>query len=341
MALADRPDASSFPRERHDASGRDATTPGSIPARGWKELLGRVAGRLKTDHVSLLAAGVAFKALLALFPAIVAAISIWGLVASPTQITSQLTNVTTALPESAATLLEDQMDGVASGGSQSLSIALVVSILLALWSASGGVAGLIEGCNAAYDEVDQRKFPVKRGLALLLTVGAIVFLIVTVGLIVVLPAALGALGLGPAGELAIQVGTWPLLAVVVATSFVVLYKIAPDRDTPKTQWVRSGAMIATVLWLIGSALFTLFVNNFGTFGETYGAFAGIIVLMLWLMLSAFVVLLGPEINAESERQTAIDTTVGTEQPRGSREARVADTVPEDRREVGRNDRPRP
>lgn len=321
--------------ERLDA-GRDAQRPSKLGRQGWKAVLGRVVAELKRDHVSLLAAGVAFKSLLALFPAIIAAISIWGLMASPEQMTRQLSRPLSAMPEGAATLVEQQMSDVAGRDPGQLSIALAVAVLIALWSASGGTAGLVEGCNAAYNEVDERGFLRKRGLALLLTLGAIVFLVVTVGLVAVLPAALSDLGLGGTAERVIRIGTWPVLAVLVMGALVTVYKYGPDRATPRTRWVTWGAAIATLLWLAGSAVFTLLVERFGTFGETYGAFAGIIVLMLWLFLAAFVVLLGAEINAEVERQTGVDTTVGSPAPMRARGAVVADTTPrdhaEDRRE---------
>jgi membrane protein len=318
-------------------AGRDAERPTDIPGPGWKAIGKRVVASLKTDHVSLLAAGVAFKGLLALFPSIVAMISIWGLVADPAEVTDQLAGLTAALPSGAAELLQDQMAAVAAGDDATLGVALVVSVLLALWAASGGMAGLIEGINAAYDEVDRRKFPVKRGLALLLTLGAIVGLLLTIGLIAVLPALLGELGLGRVGELAVRIGTWPALALLAIGGLALLYKVSPDRDQPRLRWASGGAIVATVLWLLGSAVFTLYVENFGNFGETYGTFAGIIVLMLWLMLTAFVVLLGAEINAETERQTHHDTTVGDPEPLGARGADAADVTPEqwERRQGGR------
>jgi membrane protein len=309
--------------------GRGATSPGEIPGKGWKAIGKRVVTELKRDHVSLLAAGVAFKGLLALFPAIIAAISIWGLVASTEQMAQQLSGLLQVLPDDAASLIEQQMTAVAAGDPGTLSIALALSIVIALWSASGGTAGLIEGCNAAYNEVDQRKFPVKRGLALLFTLGAIVFLALAIALIAVLPVVLGGLGLGEAGELAVRIGQWPLLAALVIAALAAIYKYGPDRDRPRMRWVSTGAIVATLLWLLGSAGFTLYVENFGNFDETYGTFGGIIVLMLWLFLSAFVVLLGAEINAEVERQTARDTTEGAPEPIRTRGAIAADTTPDD------------
>ncbi|MFA9446555.1 YihY/virulence factor BrkB family protein [Egicoccus sp. AB-alg6-2] len=316
-------------RRSADRDGQDAAQPTDISSSGWKAVGKRVVTELKNDHVSLLAAGVAFKGLLALFPTIIAAISIWGLVADPQQIEQQMEGLTGYLPADAASLIEGQMTQVAEGGTGALSFALAISILLALWSASAGMAGLMEGVNAAYNEVDRRKFPKKRGLALGLTFGGIIFLLVTLGLIAVLPAVADQLGLGRAGELAVRIGQWPLLALLVIGGLAFIYKVAPDRDDPQLKWVTVGAVVATVLWLIGSAIFTLYVENFGSFGETYGAFAGIIVLMLWLYLTAFIVLLGAEINAEQERQTTNDTTVGQPKPIGERGAYAADTRPED------------
>ena len=307
--------------------GAGADQPTEIPGGGWKQIGKRVVAEIKDDHLSLLAAGVAFKALLALFPAIVAAISIWSLVAEPQQMVSAAESFASGLPSGASELLTNQVSNVAQSQQSTLSIALAISVALALWSASGGMAGLMEGTNAAYDEVDERKFPIKRGLAILLTLGAIVFLFITVGLLTVLPALLGSLGLGQAARIGVQVGQWVLLTLVMTVALAVIYKVGTDRDDPQFRWASAGAVIATVLWLIGSALFTLYVNNFGSFGETYGTFAGIIVLMLWLFLTAFVILLGAEINAEMERQTDRDTTVGDPQPMGRRGAQPADSKP--------------
>ncbi|MFO7960123.1 MAG: YihY/virulence factor BrkB family protein [Nitriliruptoraceae bacterium] len=308
--------------------GRAARTPTDIPAAGWKELLQRVVTKLKEDHVSLLAAGVAFKALLALFPALIAAVSLWGLLADPETITEQIAGLVDALPEEVAGIIEQQLTQIAGGGAGALSFTLVVSILLALWSASAGMAGLMEGCNAAYDEVDRRSFVHKRGLALVFTVVGVVFLLLTLGLIAVLPALLGTLGLGSAGQLAVRIGQWPLLALLAMGAISLIYRYAPDRAEPQLKWVTGGAGLATILWLLASAAFTVYVEVAGSFAETYGALAGVIMLMLWLYLTAFSILLGAEFNAEVERQTVVDTTAGDPQPMGQRNAHVADTHPQ-------------
>ena len=309
--------------------GAKADAPQEVPAKGWLAATKRAAGELKDDHVSLLAAGVAFKALLALFPAIVAAITVWSLVSSPQVITQQTSSFTSALPSGAGSLLENQMTSVAESGSSTLGLALIISLALALWSASGGMAGLMEGVTAAYDEVDERMFPIKRGIAILLTIAAIVFLVVTIGLVAVLPGVLGSLGLGSVVQILIQVGKWVALVLLFMAACAVVYKFGADRDQPETKWATPGAIVATLLWILGSVAFTLYVNNFGSFGETYGSFAGIIVLMLWLMLTSFCILFGAEINAELERQTTQDTTTGEDQPMGERGAQPADTKPGD------------
>ncbi len=313
-----------------DGVGRSATTPTDIPARGWKEVLQRVASELKADHVSLLAAGVAFKALLAVFPALIAAVSLWGLLADPQTITAQIAGLAEQLPDRAAGIIEDQLTQVAGTSAGALSGTLAVSILLAFVSASGGMVGLIEGCAAAYDERDERSFIQKRGLALAFTVAGAVFLLLALGLIAVLPAVIGGLGLGSTVELLVRIAQWPLLALLAIVAMALVYRYAPDRNEPQLRWVTGGATLATVLWLLASVGFSFYIQVAGSFAATYGALAGVIVLMLWLYLTAFAILVGAEFNAESERQTAVDTTVGEARPMGERGAIVADALPDQR-----------
>ena len=266
--------------------------------------------------------------MLAVVPALVAAITIWGLVAEPGQIVEQITAWTSALPADASSVIVEQAERATSEDSEALSIGLVVSLAAVLYSASGGMNGLIKGVNAAYDEQETRGFLKLRGLALGLTVGALAFVLVALGLVAALPAALGNLGLGDAARVGLNVARWPLLAVIVAAALAVIYRFAPDRDAPRFAWVSPGALVATVLWLIGSALFSLYVSQFGNYANTYGALAGVVVLLLWLFLTAAIVLLGAEINAEAEHQTVRDTTTGRPEPIGQRDARAADTVGE-------------
>jgi membrane protein len=315
-------------RSNGDAAGREAKRPSEIPSRGWFAVLKRVKAEVKEDNVTLLAAGVAFYAMLAIFPAIIAVVTVYGMVADPAQVESQVSEFAKSLPSGADQLLTTQLENVTSAGRQSLSIGLVLSLLAMLWSASSGVQGLVKGLNLVYDERESRGFLKLRGLSLLLTLGAILMAVVAIALVAVFPAVIGDLGLGQAGELAASIARWVVLALLVLSALAVLYRHAPDRANPRWRWVSGGAVVALVLWLLGSIGFSWYVDNFGKYNQTYGALAAVIILLLWLFLSAFVVLLGAELDAETERQTARDTTTGPERPMGERDAEVADTLGE-------------
>jgi membrane protein len=306
--------------------GDDARTPAQIPARGWWQVTKRAFAEGKTDNVPILAGGVAFFAFLALFPAMIAALTLYGLVSDPATVAGQISSLAQLLPETARPLVTDQLNSVAAGGGGALSVGLIVSLLAAVWSASGGTMNLIKATNVAYDEDESRGFIKLRGIALLLTLGAVVFLLLAVALVAVVPALFNALGLAGVGLVIAQIVRWVLLVVLVVVALAIVYRVAPDRDAPRFAWVSTGAIVATVLWVIGSILFSLYVSNFGSYNKTYGALAGVIVLMLWLYLTSYVVLLGAEINAESEKQTSRDSTVGPEAPRGQRGAEAADDV---------------
>jgi membrane protein len=321
---------SDSPRQpgRQQAPGRDAARPTEIPARGWLDIVKRTQKEVKTDNVTLTAAGVAFYSMLAIFPALIAVVTIYGLVAEPTDVQRQVDSFAENMPPGAGELLTDQLDRIVRTRQSSLSIALVISLAAALWSASAGIQALIKGLNIAYHEQETRGFVKLRGLALLLTIGGIVVVLGALALIAVLPAVLRNLGLGRAGELAISIGRWPALVVLVAVALAVLYRLGPDRATPRLRWVSWGAAAAVVLWVAVSAGFSYYVSNFGKYGQTYGSLGAVIVLLLWLWLSALAALIGAELDAEIERQTARDTTTGPERPMGERDATVADTLGE-------------
>jgi membrane protein len=311
-----------------DAAGRDAERPSQIPPRGWFAVLKRVKAEVKEDNVPLLAAGVAFYAMLAIFPAIIALVTIYGMVADPAQVESQVGEFAKSLPSGADQLITGQLKNVVNAGRQSLSIGLAVSLLAVLWSASGGIQGLVKSLNLVYDERETRGFIKLRGLSLLLTLGAIVVAVVALVLIAVFPGVIDNFELGKAGELAASIVRWIVLALLVLVALAVLYRFAPDRANPRWRWVSGGAVVALVLWLLGSIGFSWYVDNFGKYNQTYGALAAVIILLLWLFLSAFAVLLGAELDAETERQTARDTTTGPSRPLGQRDAEVADTLGE-------------
>lgn len=314
----------------NDDRGRTAESPTEIPALGWKDTALRVKDEISDDHTSLVAAGVSFFGFLAFVPGLAAAISIYGLVSEPAQVENQLSSLLGNLPEEAQQLVTDQISRLAGQSTGALTWGTIVAVGLALWAASSGMSNLIEAVNVAYDEEDDRSFVVKRGLALLFTLGTIA---------VIFAAAFGVSTVGPwvreitgsnAAGLAAQVVTWLLAGVAFVVGIAVLYKAGPNRDDPEWRWVSVGSIVAMTLWLVASVLFRVYVANFASYNETYGSLAAVVILLFWLYITCFVVLLGAEINAELEHQTRADTTVGADRPMGRRDAEMADTLGESR-----------
>ena len=314
--------------EARAARGRTADTPRQMPAAGWRDVLWRTKNEMSRDNLSLVAAGVAFYALLAIFPAIAATVSIYGLVADPQTVEQQLAATSQVLPEQARSIIEEQLKRVTSGASAALSLGAIFSLLLALWSANKGTQSLITALNIVYDEEEKRGFVRLTLISLALTLGIILFVLVCIVAIAVMPALLGNLGLPESVRQLASWLRWPLLGLAFVIGLAVFYRFAPSRDEPRWRWVNWGAVLATVLWLIGSVLFSWYVSNFGSYNETYGSIGAVVVLMMWFWVSALIVLLGAELNAEMEHQTERDTTRGDDQPMGMRGAYVADTVGE-------------
>jgi membrane protein len=288
----------------------------------------RVRQQISEDNISMIAAGVAFYGLLAIFPAITAFVSIWGLVADPAQVEQQFAALEGIVPADAWALLNEQLRSVASSSSASLGWGVALGILVALWSAGAGVRALISALNIAYDEDEKRGFIKLYAVGFLLTVcligGAVLALIV----IVAVPVALQFLPLGGLSSTLISVLTWLVMAAIVVFGLGVLYGYGPSRSRAQLRWITWGAIAAAILWLLASLLFQVYVANFANYTATYGSLGAVIALLMWLWVSAFVVLLGAELNAEMEHQTRKDTTTGPEKPLGARGAYVADHVGE-------------
>ncbi|MET0694084.1 MAG: YihY/virulence factor BrkB family protein [Propionibacteriaceae bacterium] len=306
--------------------GADADKPTQIPAKGWVQVLKRGWAEAKTDQVPLLAAGVAFFSFLSLFPLLIALVLVYGLVADPATVAQQVSDLSKQLPPEAASLITGQLTALTSTPPRSLGFGLILSILIALWSASGGVGQLVTAVNTAYDEEEKRGFIKKKALALGLTLAAIVFMVIVISLLAVAPALVNLFD-NTVIRFLLQAARWVLLIALFAVALAVLYRVAPDRDAPKMRWVSVGATIATVLWVIASIGFTIYVTSFGSYAKTYGAIAGVVVLLLWLWITFYAILLGAEINAESEEQTVNDTTKGPAEPIGQRGAVKADSTP--------------
>jgi membrane protein len=309
--------------------GADADKPTEIPARGWWQVTKRAWAESKVDQVPLMSAGVAFFAFLSLFPALIAAVLIYGLVTTPEQVQAQVESISSIVPASARSLITDQLTSLASAPSKGLGIGLVIAVAAALWSASGGVGNLISAVNIAYDENETRGFVKRKGLSLLMTIGAILFFGVALAAVAVFPAVIAATDPPTVVRVLAQVARWVVLLIAVVVALAVLYRYAPDRDDPKMRWASVGAAVATVLWVLASVAFSLYAS-FGSYGKTYGSLAGVVVLLMWLWLTTYAVLLGAEINAEAEQQTVKDTTTGPEQPLGRRDAVKADSLPDER-----------
>lgn len=321
-------DAVSYAQVMAEAGGRgrDASHPWQIPAAGWLDVAVRVKFQIKRDDVSLLAAGVAFFAMLSLVPTLVALVSLYGLFADPADIQRSVDDTLRAAPDEVRQLVSTQLARIVATSSSGLRFGVAVGLAAALWSASAGMKHLMGALTLAYDETEDRSFFGVRGRALALTLGSLVVAGVSVFGLVVVPSEFGPGGVSGAVRDVLEVVRWPVLAVVVLTCVALLYRLAPNRRAARFVWVSPGAVIATVVWVLASVGFSVYTNNFGDYNETYGFLSAVIVIMLWLYLSAFAVILGAEINGELERQTVVDTTVGPAREIGDRGAYVADAL---------------
>lgn len=306
--------------------GREARTPSEVPPPGWRDILLRVKQRISHDRLSIIAAGVAFYALMAIFPALVALVALYGLAFDPQQVADQVGALGSMLPKEAADILLGELRDLTQTDRTALGAGAIVGIVLAFWSASSGIRTLMQALNVAYNEDEKRGFFRFYGTALLLTLGALVGFACVIGIIVALPLAASFLGLGPIAGTLVSLVRWPIVAIAVIVGLAIVYRYGPSREKPRWSWVSHGAVFATALWLAGSVLFSLYVGHFGSYNKTYGAAGAVVILLTWLLLSAYIVLIGAEINAESERQTRRDTTTGAEKPLGERGAYAADTV---------------
>ncbi|MCI2394027.1 YihY/virulence factor BrkB family protein [Aliiroseovarius sediminis] len=306
------------------ARGRDAQTPTDIPSSGWMDIAARIARRVGRDRISLIAAGVAFFGILALFPAITALLAVGGLVLDPGVIVSQMDRFEGVIPADALSIIRTQATSVTQA--EGLELTLILSIGLALWSSSRGVATLCDGLNIVYEEDEKRGFFKRNAIFLLLTALLMMGILVAIGVIVALPLVLQFLSLDPIADLATRVGTWILLLGITIAGISILYRFGPSRSNARWRWISTGSIFACIGWMGASFAFTIYVSNFASYNESFGAIAGVIILLMWLWLSAMVILIGGKVNAEMEHQTRKDTTTGPDKPMGERGAVMADTL---------------
>ena len=317
-ARAAAPDAS----ER----GRHADSPAQIPARGWWDILKRTFNEVSEDRVLTEAAGITFYSLLALFPAVAAMVSIYGLFAEPATIAQNLEVLGTVVPEGGMQIIEEQVKRITSKPNAALGLGAIIGLLTALWSSNQAMKAFVDALNVVYGEKEERSFVRRTLLTLAFTVAGILFILLATVSVVVVPVALNFVGLGGTAETLISLARWPVMLLVVGLFLACLYRFGPDRALKKWRWVTWGSFTAAVLWGAVSAGFSYYVSNFGNYNETYGSLGAVIGFMTWIWISSTVVLVGAELDAEIEHQTARDTTVGPEKPLGARGAKMADQV---------------
>lgn len=318
-------DASSIGSTETDR-GRLADSPSEIPVKGWKDILLRVVSNIGDHRILSLAAGMTYYSLLAIFPALAALVAIYGLFADTGTIAKHLDQASGFMPSGAIDVAREQLTRVVSKGNQTLGLTSIIGLAVSLWSANAAMKSLFDTLNIVYDEKEKRGFFKLNGMSLAFTLAAIALVLAALGAVVVLPVVLNYLWLSNLADLLIRVLRWPAMFLVVAFALAWIYRFGASREAPRWRWISWGSVAATVLWLGASGIFSWYAASFGKFNETYGSLGGAVGFMTWLWISAIVILLGAELDAEMEHQTARDTTTGTPKPIGKRGAHMADTL---------------
>jgi membrane protein len=315
-----------FRRAHEHGRGRHATHPLQIPWKGWYDILWRTYREMNSDRLLSIAGGVSFFILLAIFPAITALVSAYGLFFNASTITNNLSLLNDVVPGNVLGIVHEQASRIASNSGRALSIGIVVGILVSLWSAMSGVKAMIDALNVIYEQKECRSFLKLNLVALVFTLAGFAAFLLAMATIVVLPLILSPIGLGSLTETVTRIARWPLLLIVLLIGLAVLYRYGPDRRKARWEWVTVGSVFAAVTWIVASFLFSWYLASFANYNATYGSLGAVVGLMIWLWISTIVVLLGAELNAEIEHQTARDSTIGAEKPLGARGAVMADTV---------------
>jgi membrane protein len=313
-------------RAQEPGRGRHAAAPWEIPWAGWKDILWRTYQQINEDRVLAVAAGVVFYGLLAIFPAITAVVSLYGLFAKASTINEHLSLVAGLLPGGAVDIVQEQVNRLVSKGDAKLGFGFIFGLGVALWSANAGMKAIIDALNVVYDEKEKRGFIKLNLVSLAFTLAALASVLLAVGAVVILPLILGYIGLSDMSSLLLRLLRWPVLLALIIVGLAGLYRYGPSRKEPRWQWLTVGSVFAAVAWIVSSALLSWYLANFANYDATYGSLGAAIGLMMWMWISAIVILLGAELNAEIEHQTAKDSTVHGDKPLGGRGAAMADTV---------------
>jgi membrane protein len=306
--------------------GRRADTPLHIPWAGWRDIFWRTYAQIQNDRLLSLAAGVVFYSLVALVPALAAGVSVYALFANAATIGKHLSIVADIVPAGTLDMLSGEITRIAAKSEGRLTVGFLVGLAIALWSANAGMKSIFDALNIIYDEDEKRGLIRLNLVSLFFTMCAIAAAGLAVSLVVVFPLLLAGFGLTSFDAPTIAYLRWPVMFVMIILGLAVLYRYGPSRRLVKWRWISVGSVLAALVWLAVSSLFSWYLGNFANYNATYGALGAVVGMMMWMWLSAIVVLVGAALNSEIEHQTARDTTVGPEKPLGARGAVMADTV---------------
>jgi membrane protein len=278
-----------------------------------------------SDRLQVLSAGISFFAILSIAPVLVTALSVYGAVNTPQQALDQLSRLTGLLPSELEPVVADQLTTITAASTQVLTFRGLTGLVFALWTATTAMTYLIDALTLAYHETETRGFLRRSGLAVVLVLGGALLIGAVIAVAGVLSRLLDA---APAPIRAVTPAlVWLGLAALMTGVLALLYRFAPDRKHARWRWISGGAAVATVLWLATSVGLFAYVQTLGSYQSTYGSLAGVAISMFWLWITVVLVLVGAAVNAECERETVRDSTIGTERPPGRRGAVVADSVP--------------
>lgn len=295
----------------------------------WWQITKRTYVRQNSHDLSLVSAGVAFYFLLAVFPLLTAVISLYGLLVTPEQLHSHMAHLIDVVPTDSRYIIEEQLTKLTGNSDTTLSWGVMLSLLITTWSSSKGANALITACNITYNEKEGRPFLWGLVARMVLTVGIIAFVIVALLCISVLPEVLSYIAGAALSEKAAMWLTWPVMILLFNIALAALYRYGPHRRPAKWRWVTAGSLFASIFWVVASYAFSMYLNAFASYSKTYGSLGGIVILLMWFYLSAYIILLGAELNSATEYQTDQDSTAGKDKPKGKRGAYVADHSPGD------------
>ena len=324
-SMADARSGGATPGTPEDRPGVDAASPHHIPPRGWWRVLRRSLGHAVSERIMVQVSAVAFFALLSIAPVMLTALSVYGALNSPEEALQQLSDMAEVLPDDLEPLVADQLTTITAASGQVLTLRGLSGLLAALWTATTAATYLVDALTMAYHEEETRGLLRRSALGLAVVLGGAVLL----GVAIIGQGVLASLLVRAPGPLrgTEAVLVWPGLAALMVLVLAVLYRVGPDRRQARWRWISGGAVLATVLWLATTAGLFAYVQGLGDYTATYGSLAGVAISMVWLWLSVFLVVLGAVVDAEAERQTGRDSTVGPERPLGQRGAVVADSAP--------------